>query len=149
MSAKGISGGYLPLSLVMTRNSIYQTFYSDSVARGFLHSHSHTGNPLACRAALGTLAIFEDDNVLAQNQVRAKRLTLGSARTLYFCTGYMTNLGIVSALANSAQGDITVLSKSLNHASLIGGIRLSHSSVQMYPHCDTQALSDLLKVSCS
>jgi adenosylmethionine-8-amino-7-oxononanoate aminotransferase len=73
--SKGISGGYLPLSLVMTRNSIYQTFYSDSVARGFLHSHSYTGNPLACRAALATLAIFEDDGVLAQNQVRAKRLT--------------------------------------------------------------------------
>ncbi len=73
--SKGISGGYLPLSLVMTRNSIYQTFYSDSVARGFLHSHSYTGNPLACRAALATLAIFEDDDVLVQNQVRAKRLT--------------------------------------------------------------------------
>ena len=73
--SKGISGGYLPLSLVMTRNSIYQTFYSDSVARGFLHSHSYTGNPLACRAALATLAIFEEDDVLAQNQVRAKRLT--------------------------------------------------------------------------
>lgn len=73
--SKGISGGYLPLSLVMTRNSIYQTFYSDSVARGFLHSHSYTGNPLACRAALATLAIFEDDDVLVQNRVRAKRLT--------------------------------------------------------------------------
>jgi adenosylmethionine-8-amino-7-oxononanoate aminotransferase len=73
--SKGISGGYLPLSLVMTRHSIYQTFYSDSVARGFLHSHSYTGNPLACRAALATLAIFEEDKVLAQNQVRAQRMT--------------------------------------------------------------------------
>jgi adenosylmethionine-8-amino-7-oxononanoate aminotransferase len=73
--SKGISGGYLPLSLVMTRDSIYQTFYSDSVARGFLHSHSYTGNPLACRAALATLAIFEEDDVLAQNQVRAQRMT--------------------------------------------------------------------------
>ena len=73
--SKGISGGYLPLSLVMTRDSIYQTFYSDSVARGFLHSHSYTGNPLACRAALATLAIFEEDQVLAHNQVRAQRMT--------------------------------------------------------------------------
>jgi adenosylmethionine-8-amino-7-oxononanoate aminotransferase len=77
--SKGISGGYLPLSLVMTRSSIYQTFYSDSVARGFLHSHSYTGNPLACRAALATLAIFEDDHVLAQNQLRAQRLTAALA----------------------------------------------------------------------
>jgi adenosylmethionine-8-amino-7-oxononanoate aminotransferase len=72
--SKGISGGYLPLSLVMTRDSIYQTFYSDSVARAFLHSHSYTGNPLACRAALATLAIFEDDDVLARNQQRAQRM---------------------------------------------------------------------------
>ena len=46
--SKGISGGYLPLSLVMTREDVYQSFYSDSMARGFLHSHSYTGNPLAC-----------------------------------------------------------------------------------------------------
>ncbi|WP_310626230.1 adenosylmethionine--8-amino-7-oxononanoate transaminase [Limnohabitans sp.] len=73
--SKGISGGYLPLSLVMTRDNIYQSFYSDSVARGFLHSHSYTGNPLACRAALATLAIFEEDDVLAQNKLRAQHMT--------------------------------------------------------------------------
>ena len=77
--SKGISGGYLPLSLVMTRNDVYDSFYCDSMARGFLHSHSYTGNPLACRAALATLEIFEQDNVLAQNQVLAKRLSDGLA----------------------------------------------------------------------
>lgn len=73
--SKGISGGYLPLSLVMTRDEIYQSFYSNDVTRGFLHSHSYTGNPLACRAALATLQIFEEDNVLAANRVKAARLT--------------------------------------------------------------------------
>ena len=73
--SKGISGGYLPLSLVMTRNDVYASFYSDSIARGFLHSHSYTGNPLACRAALATLEIFEQDDVLAQNRVLAKRIS--------------------------------------------------------------------------
>ena len=77
--SKGISGGYLPLSLVMTRNDVYDSFYSDSMARGFLHSHSYTGNPLACRAALATLEFFEQDDVLAQNQVLAKRLSHGLA----------------------------------------------------------------------
>ena len=77
--SKGISGGYLPLSLVMTRKDVYDSFYSDSMARGFLHSHSYTGNPLACRAALATLEIFEQDDVLAQNQVLAKRLSDGLA----------------------------------------------------------------------
>lgn len=74
---------------------------------------------------------------------------LESARALYFCTGYMANLGILSALADSAQGDITVFSESLNHASLIDGIRLSRAAVKPYPHCDTQALGDLLKACTS
>ena len=73
--SKGISGGYLPLSLVMTRDEIYQAFYSSDVRRGFLHSHSYTGNPLACRAALATLAIFEEDDVLAANRARAEKIT--------------------------------------------------------------------------
>lgn len=65
--SKGITGGYLPLSIVMTTDDIYQAFYDDQTARGFLHSHSYTGNPLACRAALATLDIFEQDDVLHTN----------------------------------------------------------------------------------
>lgn len=72
--SKGISGGYLPLSLVMTREKIYQAFYSEEVTRGFLHSHSYTGNPLACRAALATLDIFESDDVLNRNRACAAKL---------------------------------------------------------------------------
>ena len=75
--SKGISGGYLPLSLVMTREEVYASFYSDSVARGFLHSHSYTGNPLACRAALATLDIFEQDDVIAQNHLLAQQISKG------------------------------------------------------------------------
>ena len=73
--SKGISGGYLPLSLVLSRDEIYQSFYTSDVARGFLHSHSYTGNPLACRAALATLAIFEEDEVLVNNRLRADKIT--------------------------------------------------------------------------
>lgn len=66
--SKGITGGYLPLSVVLTTDDIYAAFYDDSVARGFLHSHSYTGNALACSAALATLAIFEQDDVLQANR---------------------------------------------------------------------------------
>ncbi|HUW26688.1 MAG TPA: adenosylmethionine--8-amino-7-oxononanoate transaminase [Gallionella sp.] len=72
--SKGITGGYLPLSVVMTRDEIYQAFYADETARGFLHSHSYTGNPLACRAALATLDIFAQDNVLDANRNKAAYL---------------------------------------------------------------------------
>lgn len=77
--SKGISGGYLPLSLVMTRDDIYRSFYDADVRRGFLHSHSYTGNPLACRAALATLSIFEDEQVLSRNRVLAAQLNQAMA----------------------------------------------------------------------
>ncbi|WP_374336956.1 adenosylmethionine--8-amino-7-oxononanoate transaminase [Leeia sp.] len=72
--SKGITGGYLPLSVVLSRDTIYQAFYHDDVSRGFLHSHSYTGNPLACRAALATLSLFEQQDVFAQNRLLAARI---------------------------------------------------------------------------
>jgi len=69
--SKGITGGYLPLSVVLTTDAVYAAFYDDSVARGFLHSHSYTGNALACRAALATLDIFEQDHVIEANRAKA------------------------------------------------------------------------------
>lgn len=66
---KGLTGGYLPLAAVLTGEEIYAAFYADyTQLRAFLHSHSYTGNPLACRAALATLDIFESDDVLQRNQ---------------------------------------------------------------------------------
>lgn len=66
--SKGLTGGYLPLSAVLTHDKIYQAFYDDyAKMTGFLHSHSYTGNPLACTAALATLDIFQRDNVLYKN----------------------------------------------------------------------------------
>ena len=71
--SKGITGGYLPLSVVMTTDTVYAAFYDDAVTRGFLHSHSYTGNALACRAALATLDIFDADDVIATNRTNAER----------------------------------------------------------------------------
>ena len=72
--SKGISGGYLPLSLSMTTDKIYRAFYGDQMQQGFLHSHSYTGNPLACAAALACLEIFETESVLEKNLERGKDL---------------------------------------------------------------------------
>jgi adenosylmethionine-8-amino-7-oxononanoate aminotransferase len=73
--SKGISGGILPLSLVMTRDSVYEVFLDDDVERGFLHSHSYTGNALACRAGLAVLHRFSQDDVLQRNREQASVLT--------------------------------------------------------------------------
>jgi len=70
--SKGLTGGYLPLSVVMTTDEIYQAFYCDyNEHKAFLHSHSYTGNPLACAAALATLEIFETKNILEENEKKS------------------------------------------------------------------------------
>jgi len=71
--SKGITGGYLPLSCVLSTDEVYGAFYDDSVARAFLHSHSYTGNPLACRAACAVLDLFEEGRVIEANRAKAAR----------------------------------------------------------------------------
>jgi adenosylmethionine-8-amino-7-oxononanoate aminotransferase len=79
--SKGLTGGYLPLSAVLTRNQIYAAFYDDYQSlKGFLHSHSYTGNALACRAALASLDIFRDDEVIAGNQLLAQHMAKQAER---------------------------------------------------------------------
>ena len=72
--SKGLTGGFLPLAAVLATQSIYDGFLDDSRERAFLHSHSYTGNPLACAAALASLAIFDSDDVLARNRTTAARM---------------------------------------------------------------------------
>ena len=71
--SKGLTGGYLPLSVVLTSNDIYAKFYCDyNEHKAFLHSHSYTGNALACAAANATLDIFENDNIIEENKKKAQ-----------------------------------------------------------------------------
>ena len=72
--SKGLTGGFLPLAAVLATDAIYEGFLDDSRERAFLHSHSYTGNPLACAAALASLDIFEADGVLARNRRTAARM---------------------------------------------------------------------------
>jgi adenosylmethionine-8-amino-7-oxononanoate aminotransferase len=73
--SKGLTGGYLPLSVVLTHEEVYEAFYAEYTAdRAFLHSHSYTGNPLACAAARATLALFAEEPVLERNRVLAAHM---------------------------------------------------------------------------
>ena len=70
--SKGLTGGYLPLSVVLTTDEVYSAFYCDyNEHKAFLHSHSYTGNPLACSAALATLDIFESEDILGNNKKKS------------------------------------------------------------------------------
>ncbi len=74
--SKGITGGYLPLSVVLTTDAVYAAFYDDDIARAFLHSHSYSGNALACSAALAVLGLFRDEDVISRNRARASELSV-------------------------------------------------------------------------
>ena len=67
--SKGLTGGYLPLCAVLTTQNMFDAFYhSYESLKGFLHSHSYTGNPLACKAALATIDILKSESVIEKNQ---------------------------------------------------------------------------------
>lgn len=73
--SKGLTGGTLPLSAVLTTNRVYDAFYAEySAGKAFLHSHSYTGNPIACRAALATLSVLREEPVLERNRTLAAHL---------------------------------------------------------------------------
>ena len=71
--SKGLTAGYLPLSVVLTTNDVFDAFYDNyETLKAFLHSHSYTGNPIGCAVALATLDIFRDDNVIENNRRLSK-----------------------------------------------------------------------------
>jgi len=73
--SKGLTGGTLPLSAVLTTKRVYDAFYAEySTGKAFLHSHSYTGNPIACRAAIATLSVLRDEPVLERNRALAAHL---------------------------------------------------------------------------
>jgi adenosylmethionine-8-amino-7-oxononanoate aminotransferase len=115
--SKGITGGYLPLSVVLTRDAVYEAFYDDEVARGFLHSHSYTGNALACRAALATLDIFEQDGVIDANREKSARIS-AAARELaaHPRVANFRNTGMIWAF--EATGDDPAFGRRLFEAAL-------------------------------
>jgi adenosylmethionine-8-amino-7-oxononanoate aminotransferase len=96
--SKGITGGYLPLSAVLTTDLIYQAFYDERTAKGFLHSHSYTGNPLACSAALATLGIFADDAVLEKNRVLADYIKSQASSLADLPIQHLRQQGMILAL---------------------------------------------------
>ena len=95
--SKGITGGYLPLSAVLTTDDVYAAFYDDAITRGFLHSHSYTGNALACRAALATLEIFEQDDVLNANRVKQARMNAALQALRELPVEHLRNTGMIWA----------------------------------------------------
>jgi adenosylmethionine-8-amino-7-oxononanoate aminotransferase len=78
--SKGLTGGYLPLSAVVTTGRVYEAFYDEyTKLNGFLHSHSYTGNPLACAAARATLGLFDSEPIIERNRGLAAHMGRAAA----------------------------------------------------------------------
>ncbi|MFJ5789149.1 adenosylmethionine--8-amino-7-oxononanoate transaminase [Lysinibacillus sp. NPDC093197] len=99
--SKGLTGGYLPLSVVLTTNEVYQAFYDDyATMKAFLHSHSYTGNTLACRVALEVLSMFEEEHyidIVQDKSERMRKLAVEAFSDLPF-VGEYRQVGFVGAI---------------------------------------------------
>ncbi|MFP4486676.1 MAG: adenosylmethionine--8-amino-7-oxononanoate transaminase [Campylobacterales bacterium] len=70
--SKGLSGGYLPISIVMVSQKIYDGFYCEyEEQKAFLHSHSYTGNALGCAVANSVIELFKTTNIIEKNRKKS------------------------------------------------------------------------------
>lgn len=99
--SKGITAGYMPLSVVLLPDRIYDAFYGDyTKVNSFLHSHSYTGNPIGCAIACETLNIFQDEQILEKNQVKSRLIRQKIEQELLHLpyVGEFRQLGMVGAV---------------------------------------------------
>lgn len=104
--SKGLTGGFLPLSAVLATQALYDGFLDDSRDRAFLHSHSYTGNPLACAAGLASLRIFAEDDVLARNQATVETMrVLAASIGTHRHVAQVRQTGMIVAFELTRDGD--------------------------------------------
>ncbi len=99
--SKGLTGGYLPMAITITTQEIFDAFYDDySKGKAFMHSHTYSGNPLACSAALAVQDILEEDHILEHAAVRAKYLhqTVIDALGSHPNVGEIRHIGLINGI---------------------------------------------------
>lgn len=146
--SKGITGGYLPLSVVLTTDNVYLAFYHEHTGKGFLHSHSYTGNPLACSAALATLKLFETSDVLGDNQKIAQKLWV-AVHAYDLPLQHIRQRGMITAFevnTTNPQFARDCYAAALRHGLLLRPI--GNTVYWMPPYCLTEAdIEHLLKAT--
>ncbi|SHI88529.1 aspartate aminotransferase family protein [Desulfosporosinus lacus] len=99
--SKGMTGGYMPMAITITTDKIYEAFYADyNEGKAFMHSHTYSGNPLGCSAALAVQKIFKEDQILEKAVVRAEYLhnALNEALLDHPHIGEIRHIGLVNAM---------------------------------------------------
>lgn len=99
--SKALTGGYLPMAVVCTTDKIYDAFYDDyNKGRQFMHSHTYSGNPLGCAAALAVIKLLQEENILEQAAAKAAYFTaaLQETFTKHKNIGEIRHIGLINAL---------------------------------------------------
>jgi adenosylmethionine-8-amino-7-oxononanoate aminotransferase len=98
--SKGLTGGFLPLSAVLTSENVYSAFYAPYLKKkAFMHSHSYTGNPIACAAACAVLELFDKKDVIASNKKKGAYIGAAAREKLkHHNIGEIRTLGMVTAI---------------------------------------------------
>ena len=99
--SKGLTGGYMPMSITVTTDKIYNAFYADySEGKAFMHSHTYSGNPLGCAAALGVLKVLKDGDILGVARKNAEYLTeqMITAFSDHLHVGETRSIGLIHAI---------------------------------------------------
>jgi len=99
--SKGLTGGYMPMAITITTNEIYDAFYADyNEGKAFMHSHTYSGNPLGCSAALAVQKILKEDHILEKATIRAEYLHNKLAATLlqHPNIGEIRHIGLINAI---------------------------------------------------
>ncbi len=122
--SKGLTGGFLPLCAVLATQEIYDGFLDDSRERAFLHSHSYSGNPLACAAALASLDILQQDDVLTRNRSTAVRMAqLAAPFARHAAVAEVRQTGMILAIELHPEPDHGPDGREDGHAVEIAGRR--------------------------
>ena len=99
--SKGLTGGYMPMSLCVTTQDIYNAFYADYITgKAFMHSHTYAGNPLGCAAAIEVLNILKDEDIL--NTANENSIYFNNIIKEKFLShknvGEVRNIGLINAI---------------------------------------------------
>lgn len=99
--SKGLTGGYMPMAITITTDKIYDAFYADyKEGKAFMHSHTYSGNPLGCSAALAVQKILREDKIIEKANKRAVYLhnKLEDALGDNPYVGEIRNIGLINAI---------------------------------------------------
>ncbi len=99
--SKGLTGGYMPMSITITTDKLYEAFYADyNEGKAFMHSHTYSGNPLGCSAALAVQKILREEDIINKASITAKYLNdkLNEAFDGHINVGEIRSIGLINAI---------------------------------------------------